>query len=207
MLEFSISDVAQAWRKAIADDEKRVNRAALAAVTAAGNQAKAAGRASIAANGFSIRWQNALRLRIYEDKPAAFLWHKIDYATVFENGATIAGKPYLWIALPIVPAAFGRGRNGKALTPAEFIERFGPLVAVNVPGKAPMLFAQYHRVGHRKGKAGKADLAGLTGVPLYVGVPQVEIVKKFDIAGAVRRAAEALPALYENALSADDRDS
>jgi Family of unknown function (DUF6441) len=196
-LKFSFAGAAPAWQAAIEAHRQRREKARLAAITAAGDLAKAKGRASIAAAGFSARWQNALRVRIYPDGPAAFVYHKIGYADVFEEGATIAGKPYLWIALPGAVPPSSR-RSGHPMSPSEYAERFGELVAVNVPGKAPMLFEKYQRVGDRRGR--KAKRAGDQRKPLYVGVPAVTVQKKFDIAAAARAAAAALPRLYDDAV-------
>ena len=80
-----------------------------------GRQAK--GRADIAAAGFSRRWQNAFRVDVFPRgrkvsvDAAAWVFHKIPYAEVFEEGATIRGRPYLWIALPGTPTRIG-GQNG-----------------------------------------------------------------------------------------------
>jgi len=196
-LKVSLTDVAGAFSRALEAEARRQQRAMLTAISGAGDLAKSAGRASIAAAGFSPKWQSALRVKIYADTPAAFVYHKIGYADVFEEGATIAGKPYLWIALPGVPSS--SRRSGHPMAPSEYAERFGELVAVNVPGKPPMLFEKYVRVGDRRGR--KAKRAGDQRKPLYVGVPAVEIQKRFDIEGAVKRASDALPGLYDQAVT------
>jgi Family of unknown function (DUF6441) len=203
-LRFSMTDVAEAWSKSIAAEQARMTRAATAAIHAAGEQGKGAGRASIAGAGFSAKWQNALRVKYYPPSgdslsPAAFIYHKIDYANVFEEGATIAGKPYLWIAISgAVPPS--SGRSDHPMTPAEYQERIGPLVAVEVAGRPPMLFDKYVRVGDRRSR--RAQRAGDQRKPLYVGVPAVDIAKRFDIAGAAKHAADDLPQLYEQAMGA-----
>lgn len=203
MFKITLSDPTAAFRAALAADEKRVTKAALTAVKAAGDLAKARGRAAIAGGGFSTKWQNALRVTFYPDTPAAFVFHKIPYSDVFEDGITIAGKPYLWIALPIVQAA--SGRSSHAMTPSQFAAQFGDLVAVNVPGKAPMLFLRYQRGGGgRRGK--RAVRAGYAGVPLYVGVPAITIAKKFDVTAAVNSAAAELPRLYDEAMGGEGSD-
>ncbi len=196
-LKLELTDIGEAFAEALDADEKRVMRAAMRAVTQAADIAKTKGRTSIAAGGFSAKWQNALRSKVYPDTPAAFIWHKIGYAPVFEEGATIAGKPYLWLATDAVPGA----RGGHAMTPAQYSARYGALVSVNVPGKPPMLFAAYERIGAKRQKGVRsAARAGLAGKPLFIGVPQVKIAKKFDVAGAAKEASAELPRLYEQAL-------
>jgi len=65
---------------------------------------RSSGDAGIAAGGLSRKWQNALRVNIYPPQgdsmhPAAFVYHKIRYAGVFEDGAVIGGQPLLWLPL------------------------------------------------------------------------------------------------------------
>ena len=48
-------------------------------------------------------------------RPAAFIYHKIRYAGVFEEGAVIGGQPLLWLPLPTVPL-----RRGRPMTPSQY---------------------------------------------------------------------------------------
>lgn len=199
MARFVLNAVGDAFKHTIAELEKPMARAATAAMKQAAELAKAKGRASIAAGGFSKKWQNALRANVYPAtgaslKPAALVFHKISYSSVFEEGATIAGKPLLWIPLANVPSS-SRG-SGHPMTPSEYAARFGPLVSVNVPGKPPMLFAQYAPKGPRRRRARRPN----NRVPLFIGVPLVDIAKRFDVTGACQEAAAALPALYQSNL-------
>ena len=75
--------------------QRPIARAATA-VREAGAIVERNGRASIAAAGFSRKWQNALRVNIYPPqgdsmRPAAFIFHKIRYPGVFDEGAVIHG--------------------------------------------------------------------------------------------------------------------
>src|SRR3974390_1830247 len=102
------------FTKAQLISEQKIARAATGAVNEAAELGKKAARASIAAGGFSSRWQNALRSKAFPAqsvslRPAAFIWHKITYAEVFEEGKTIQGQPMLWVRLSKKP---------KGLTPA-----------------------------------------------------------------------------------------
>jgi Family of unknown function (DUF6441) len=201
-LRFSLADASEAWRKAIEADQARMTKAATVAVRGAGDMAKSFARASIAAAGFSAKWQNALRVRYYPASgdslsPAAFVYDKIDYSGVFEEGATISGKPYLWIALPGAVPSSSR-RSDHPMPPSEYQDRIGPLVCVEVPGKPPMLFDQYVKVADRRSR--RAKRAGDQRVPRYVGVTTVQIKKQFDIKGAVQRARAALAGLYDQAM-------
>jgi hypothetical protein len=198
-LRFTLSDVAKGFVDTIVKEIQRpIAKAATAAIREAGDIAKHNGRASIAASGFSRKWQNALRVNIYPPqgdsmRPAAFIYHKIRYAGVFEDGAVIGGQPLLWLPLAGVPL-----RRGRPMTPAQYVRSVGPLVSVQRPGKPPLLFAK-PRVARR----GRRAAVSVERKPLYVGLSSVAIAKRFDIKGAAQKAAAQLPALYAKNLRAD----
>jgi Family of unknown function (DUF6441) len=198
-VRFTLSDVAKSFVDTIVKELQRpIAKAATAAIREVGEIAKRNGRASIAAAGFSRKWQNALRVNIYPPqgdsmRPAAFIFHKIRYAGVFEEGAIIGGKPLLWLPLPSVPL-----RRGRPMTPSQYARSVGPLVSVERPGKPPLLFAK-PRAGRRHRRAALA----VDGKPLYVGLSSVAIAKRFDIKGAAQKAAAQLPSLYAKHLRTD----
>ena len=152
-LRFAISDVAKGFLDTVVKEIQRpIAKAATAAIREAGEIAKRDGRASIAASGFSRKWQNALRVNIYPPqgdslRPAAFIYHKIRYASVFEEGAVIGGQPLLWLPLPTVPL-----RRGRPMTPSQYARSVGPLVSVQRPGSPPLLFPKYRSTGRRRRK-------------------------------------------------------
>jgi hypothetical protein len=80
---------------------------------------------------------------------------------VFEHGATIEGKPLLWI--PTTHGAPPASRSGKKLTSATI-------------NGTPVLFDANDRDRHRK--------------PLYIGVKSVRIPKKFRIFEIVKEQAK-----------------
>jgi hypothetical protein len=189
--------------RAFDDQVAKIASAATAAVADAGEIAQKAGRASIAGGGFSSRWTNALRLKMYgvnSPQPAAFLYHKISYAGVFETGMTITGKPLMWLPLPNVPL----GNGGRQLKPSEYIDRIGPLTFVNVPGK-PLLVGRASSAGIARAteravrfrkKALRAGAVFGQPVPLFVGVSSVTDPSKFDVTGAIKQAGEKLGELF-----------
>ena len=193
---FRLTDVAKGFVDVIARAlEKPIAKAATAAMKETGDIAKRGGRSSIAAAGFSRKWQNALRVNIYPPRgesirPAAFIFHKIRYAGVFEEGAVIAGKPLLWLPLSDVPV-----RRGRPMLPSEYARSVGPLVSVQRPGRPSLLFAK-HQPKRRRRRAAES----LGRKPLYIGLSAVEIAKRFDVRGAAVLAANQLPALYEKHL-------
>jgi uncharacterized protein DUF6441 len=199
-LRFAISDVAKRFVDTIVKELQRpIAKAATAAIREAGEIAKRDGRASIAAAGFSRKWQNALRVNIYPPqgdsmRPAAFIFHKIRYAGLFEEGAVISGQPLLWLPLPNVPL-----RRGRPMTPSQYARSIGPLVSVQRPGGPPLLFPKYRSGRGRRRRA----TVGAERKPLYVGLSSVAIAKRFNIKGAAQNAAAQLPSLFAKHLRAD----
>jgi hypothetical protein len=196
--QFALSDVARSFANAIVNGMQRpMAKAATAAVREAGEIAKRDGRASIAGAGFSRKWQNALRVNIYPPqgdslRPAAFIYHKIRYAGVFEEGAVIGGQPLLWLPLPTVPL-----RRGRPMTPSQYVRSVGPLVSVQRPGGPPLLFPKYRSARRRRRGASVSERK-----PLYIGLSSVSIAKRFNIKGAAQNAAAQLPSLFEKHLRA-----
>jgi hypothetical protein len=199
-LRFTLSDVARGFVDTIVRELQRpIAKAATAAIREAGEIAKRDGRASIPAAGFSRKWQNALRVNIYPPqgdsmRPAAFIFHKIRYAGVFEEGAVISGQPLLWLPLPNVPL-----RRGRPMTPSQYARSIGPLVSVQRPGGPPLLFPKA-RSGHGRRRR---TTVGAERKPLYVGLSSVAISKRFNIKGAAQNAAAQLPSLFARHLRAD----
>src|SRR6476660_1747564 len=103
-MRFSLTDIAKGFVDVIARElQAPIATAATAAMKDAGDVAKRVGRSSIAAAGFSRKWQNALRVNIYPAqgeslRPAAFIFHKIRYALRDNH------------ALPDVPMTASQGR-------------------------------------------------------------------------------------------------
>lgn len=193
------------FEKALREVRQPIAEAATAAVREAAEGAKKEGRLDIAGAGFGKKWQNALRADVYPSRgvsmsPAALMRHKIPYAHVFEDGATITGKPLLFLPLPTVPL----GGTGKPLTPKQFTARIGPLTPVRgksgrvlLVGKgsrATILRATDKVTRLRRGAVKRGILR--QSVPLFVGVPRVTIRKKFNLRAIFARAGDKLGELY-----------
>jgi hypothetical protein len=188
-----------------------IGAAGTAAISEAGDIVKREGRADIAAAGFSRRWQNALRVDIYPKRgvsmqAAAFIWHKIGYAGVFEEGATITGKPRLWLPLESAPKRIGRQK----ITPALYIRKVGPLVPIIRPGKPPLLAGKIAASRRSTSKVTLSALRRASGggapsrlVPLFVGIDRVSIRDRFSIKEITERAANRLGELYLKHLNPD----
>jgi hypothetical protein len=171
---------------------KPIARAATKAVTSARDYVITAGAANIAGAGFGPRWQKALAGKVYPQgkdsvDAAAFIYHRIPYANVFEKGATISGRPTLWLPLPELDRV-RVGRAGSKVTPAKLARAGYKLQVVRRPGRRPLIFMNQRQGGKK------------VSVPVFVGVPRVSIRKKFNILGIARQASGRLPEFYSAAF-------
>ena len=131
-------------------------------------KAVAEGRSNIASAGqFGDRWQQGLQYKMQGGAEPSAIIFTVGYAGVFEHGATISGKPLLWI--PTQRGAPSARRSGKKLTSA------------TVRGR-PMLFDANDKSRDRK--------------PLYIGVPSVRIPKKWRITEIVKEHAARIAELF-----------
>jgi Family of unknown function (DUF6441) len=171
------------WLQMIRDKQRPVATAAVAALREVAADAVQEGRRNIAGAGaFGPKWQQGLKFRTVDaaegGEPSlqakAIIFHSFGIAGIFEHGATIEGKPLLWI--PTTPGGPPASRSGKKL------------VSATVRGQ-PMLFDANDRDRHRK--------------PLYVGVPSVRIPKKFRITEIVKQHAKQLGMLFLKHFKSD----
>jgi hypothetical protein len=198
------------WDAAMKGIYAPIARASSAAIRDAGNQVKTEGRAAIASAGFGSKWQNALRVNIYPPATpsvdaAAWIFHKIPYAGVFEHGATIPGSPLLWIPLSTTPAKIG----SQSMSVRNYLAMIGPLQIIRPPGRPPMMVGFIQGGVRGTGKISVSKLRqgtqarrqpgkhpGLVSVPLFVGVPAVSLHKRFDLAPIFERARQGLGKSY-----------
>ncbi len=196
------------WLKATNAYESIMAKAATLGMRDVGKEAVTKGRQSIAAAGFSSKFQNSLRVinkppSGYVLNPSAYIHTTINYADIFETGKTITGSPFLWLPLPSVPPIGGRPH----MTPKQYTRNVGPLVTMRRPNGLPMLgavvkgltkaqpFGRFAtRARLRKGRSGKGTTTQT--IPLFVAVPSVSIPKKFDVKGAVDDAFKEFQDLY-----------
>jgi hypothetical protein len=170
--QFKVTVDKPRWLQMIRDKQRPVAEAAVAALREVAAGAVQEGQQNIAGSGrFGGRWVSGLRYRTFDaevgGEPSlqarAVIFHSFGIAGVFEHGATIEGKPLLWI--PTDPRAPTASRSGKKL------------VSATVRGQ-PMLFDARDPDRHRK--------------PLYIGVPSVRIPKKWRITEIVKENAKRL---------------
>ena len=186
------------WIKATDLYQALMAKALTGAMRDVGKLGRERGRQAITAAGFSNKFANSLVAKLPAKDtltPTAYIHTTINYADVFETGAVIAGKPYLWLPLPTVPAGPGRPH----MTPKQYVENVGPLVTMHRAGKPPMLGARVaisaprpqpfgrfvSRRILRRGISMRRATQPTQVIPLFVGVPAVNIPKKFDVHAAV----------------------
>jgi hypothetical protein len=177
-VQFKVDVDLPAWQNALREKGQLVATAAVAALRETAANAVQEGRSNIAGSGrFTGGWVSGLQYRTQGategGKPSlkakAIIFHKVGLAGVFEHGATISGKPLLWI--PTTPGAPPAGKSGKKLTSA------------TVRGK-PMMFDADDRDRHRK--------------PLYIGVESVRIPPKWRITEIVKQHVARFAQLFFN---------
>jgi len=201
------------WLKATTEYERIMSKASTLAMREVGRDAVAKGRASIAAGGFSTRFQKTLRAinkppSGFVLNPSVYVHSRINWADIFETGGTIHAKTrdWLWLPQPSVPP--GRGR--RHMTPSEYFKNIGPLIKFTTSKGTPILAAVIRRGSKaqpfgkfatrgqlRRGVKGRGEQEV---IPLYVGVSAVTIPKKFDIHGAAEKAFAELDKLYKENL-------
>jgi hypothetical protein len=176
-LKFKVNVDKKNWLK-LDRQREPIARAAVAALRETASDSVKEGRANIASAGPGFThaaWLTGLKYGMKDatkgGEPSldakAIVFHKYGIAGVFEHGATIEGKPLLWI--PTDPGAPPAGRSGKKLTSA------------TIHG-TPVLFDAHDPDRHRK--------------PLYIGVPSVRIPKKFRITEIVKEHAKRIAELF-----------
>lgn len=207
-LRFNLSILTGEFERRMKEMEEPIARAATDAMTEVQADVKREGRANIAGAGFSTRWQNALRVDLYPNKglvslePAVFVHHRIPYAGVFEDGATVMGKPLMWVPLPTTPRRVGNRKVTPALLGdvdlVPFRSKGGtPLLGASI--KVPRSQANVERPrvslsALRRGTSGSRGV--IRTVPLFVGIRAARIPEKIDIAAICATARDSIPRLY-----------
>lgn len=168
------------------------------------------GRASIAAAGFPVGVQKALRGERFPRgakesiNASVYIWHRSSYSGIFETGGTIQGRPLLWIPLSTTMPKLGRDK----VTPGMFAARGVKLVSLKSKKGTPLLGAYVPtdtKANRRKFASGKVSWNMIKqgrgdgshrAVPLFFGIKAVTIPKKFGVVAAAEAAEREIPALF-----------
>lgn len=222
-LEFSYPK--GAFRSAFNKQSQAIALAATATIRDAAAEVLARGAANIASAGFSSRWQKGLRAVVTPKagpataEASVHVFHSRGFATVFETGARISGKPLLWLPLPTLPDKIG----GRWMTPKNFVKSIGPLHTIKAPGKPPLLGAYMSglvgskvtiaklrrgsalaRLGVRS-RRGAYGAKGVVSTIVFVGISQVSIRRRWNLTGVYAAAVENLGANYARHLAEVNR--
>src|SRR5262245_24857188 len=125
-LKFKVNVDKKNWLK-LDREREPIAAAGVAALRETAANAVKEGRVNIASAGLGFQhaqWISGLKYRMKDatkggeasTSPKAIVYHKYGIAGVFEHGATISGKPLLWI--PTQHGAPSAKRSGKKLTSA-----------------------------------------------------------------------------------------
>lgn len=180
-LSFKFASNAAEWKKDLREKQKPVAEASVAALRDVAATSVQEGRKDIAAAGQGFthaQWLSGLQYRTKGAREGgqasldttATVYHKYGIAGVFEYGATIKGRPLMWICehkgatASRFDVSLRQKRGGQTRSPY--------LVSATIGG-TPVLFDKRDKSCDRK--------------PVFIGVPQINIPKKFHITEIVEK--------------------
>ncbi|KGJ22726.1 DUF6441 family protein [Paracoccus sanguinis] len=174
-------------------------RAVSQAVSEAGNSVKSSWRAQITGAGLGQRLANTIRSEQFpKGRPslsaAAVVWSKAPVIIgAHDTGPLIRSRNGFWLAIP-TPAA-GKSSRGGRITPGEWERRSGLRLRFVYRRTGPSLLVAEGRLNARgRAVASRSRTGrGVTTVPIFLLVPQVQLRKRLDLARDAARAQEAIP--------------
>ena len=174
-------------------------RAVSQAVSEAGNSVKSSWRAQITGAGLGQRLANTIRSEQFpKGRPslsaAALVWSKAPVIIgAHETGQLIRSRNGFWLAIP-TPAA-GKSARGGRITPGEWERRSGLRLRFVYRRTGPSLLVVEGRLNARgRAVASRSRTGrGVTTVPIFLLVPQVQLRKRLDLARDAVKAQEAIP--------------
>lgn len=161
------------WKRQAKRIEDIIFGAAYAAIKDVAKQVQSQARAEIAGAGFTGKWVTGFRTYIFPKTPSpgdelvVRGFHAYNIANVYERGAKVTGKPYLWVPLSTAPKSV----KGKATTPARLIAAGVRLHRINEGGH-PLLVGSVLRSAPR---AKRKAVVGLKGGKLLIRSGQVTV--------------------------------
>ena len=169
------------------------------AVGDAGVGLKTAWRAQITGAGLGQRLARTIRSEQFPKgktslNAAALVWSKAPVIVgAHDTGPLIRSKSGFWLAIPT--AAAGKSARGGRITPGEWERRSGLRLRFVYRRNGPSLLVAEGRLNARgravasRSKTGR----GVTTVPIFLLVPQVQLRKRLDLARDARVAQERIP--------------
>ena len=183
----------------MAAEIKAGERAVSKAVTEAGTSVKTAWRGQITGAGLGQRLARTIRSEQFpKGRPslnaAALVWSKAPVIVgAHDTGPLIRSRNGFWLAIPT--AAAGKSARGGRITPAEWERRSGLRLRFVYRRNGPSLLVAEGRLNARgravasRSKTGR----GVSTVPIFLLVPQVQLRKRLDLARDAREAQERIP--------------
>jgi hypothetical protein len=176
-------------------------RAVVAATRVAGTSLKAAWRAQITGAGLGHRLARTIRSEQFpKGRPslnaAALVWSKAPVIVgAHDTGPLIRSRNGFWLAIPTEAA--GKSARGGRITPGEWERRSGLRLRFVYRRTGPSLLVAEGRLNARgRAVASRSRTGrGMTTVPIFLLVPQVQLRKRLDLARDARAAQDALPGL------------
>jgi hypothetical protein len=176
-------------------------RAVSAAIREAGTGLKDAWRTQITGAGLGQRLARTIRSEQFpKGRPslsaAAVVWSKAPFIIgAHDTGPLIRSRNGFWLAIP-TPAA-GKSARGGRITPGEWERRTGLRLRFVHRRSGPSLLVAAGRLNARgRAVASRSRTGrGVTTVPIFLLVPQVQLRKRLDLARDARAAQDALPGL------------
>ena len=183
----------------MAAEIKAGERAVSKAVNEAGTGVKSAWRAQITGAGLGQRLANTIRSEQFpKGRPslnaAAVVWSKAPVIVgAHETGPLIRSRNGFWLAIP-TPAA-GKSARGGRISPGDWERRSGLRLRFVHRRTGPSLLVAEGRLNTRgRAVASRSRTGrGVTTVPIFLLVPQVQLRKRLDLARDAARAQEAIP--------------
>ena len=174
-------------------------RAVTTATREAGNNVKSAWRAQITGAGLGQRLARTIRSEQFpKGRPslsaAAVVWSRAPVIIgAHDSGPLIRSRDRFWLAIP-TPAA-GKSARGGRITPGEWERRSGLRLRFVYRRTGPSLLVAEGRLNARgRAVASRSRTGrGVTTVPIFLLVPQVQLRKRLDLARDAARAQEAIP--------------
>ena len=187
-----VGDIGAMMAAEITAGEKAVTKA----VGAASSGLKMAWRGQITVAGLGARLARTIRSEQYPKgkdslSAAALVWSNAPMIIgAHQEGPLIRSKSGFWLAIP-TPAA-GKSARGGRITPGEWERRSGLRLRFVYRRNGPSLLVAEGRLNARgravasRSKTGR----GVTTVPIFLLVPQVQLRKRLDLARDARVAQE-----------------
>jgi len=176
-------------------------RAVTTATREAGNNVKSAWRAQITGAGLGQRLARTIRSEQFpKGRPslsaAAVVWSRAPLIIgAHDSGPLIRSRNGFWLAIP-TPAA-GKSSRGGRISPGDWERRSGLRLRFVYRRTGPSLLVAEGRLNARgRAVASRSRTGrGVTTVPIFLLVPQVQLRKRLDLARDAERAQDSVPGL------------